>query len=374
METTTLTETLRKDVNTSFPLFYSTDIERYLASSFLSLVFVVGGGLNVLILMAGCFAAASLKPYHYLVMNLSISDLVFVLTQIPLEWFCILYGSWPFDVVWCTVFLVIRTLLYDVTFFTHAMIAVNRLVGCVLSFSEKAAVFTSARGTIVSIICIWVFCVTLLVPPIAVKYVTVTFNNVIGITDVSYDNGLRALYFWLYLSVIGAWVPLLIIMINYTFICIFIKRSGQSFNSPTLDRNFVKVTKYLFTISVVFLALWLPATIQTIVEMMLGANILAFRITYYTLHCRVLVNPLVYGIKIKEFRQGMIAVFSKRRMMDHDGKAASLRRAKCIGTKDQNPKMAAESTKSTSNPKSRTDGSDSGFSGTSSNTDITTHM
>ena len=289
---------------------FTADISRYVGSSYLSIVLVVGGCLNVLMLISSGFAFSKLKPYHYLIINLIFADVLFVFTQIPLEWYGILYGVWPFDPVSCTVFFIFGMILHAVTFITHAFIAVNRLVGCIMSFSRKAEFLVSGVGTTITICFIWLWCTAYAMLPIVTKYVTVSFDSILGITDVSPEIGIRAFYFWMYMGTLGAWIPLVTIIINYTVICISIRRSGQLFSSPILKRNFIKATKYMFSLTFVFFILWLPSTVQTLFDMSIGTSALTFRACYYVLHVRVLVNPIVYTLKIPEFRKGLYAVFA----------------------------------------------------------------
>ena len=282
-------------------------IDRYIGSSFLAIILVVGVVLNVLILISAGFARRELKPYHYYIVNISLADLFFVLTQIPLLWYMLLFGQFPFDRKWMTIAFLSCMTLYSVTFITHALIAVNRLIGCFLSFSTKASIFISARATCVIILLIWAWSIGFPALPIITNYVDLSFIREIDIVDVHFDNGQRALYFWIYMSSLGQWIPLLTIIISYSFICIRIRQSGQLFSHPIVHANYVKATRYMFVVSNVFLACWLPITIQTLVEMSSGAtSVLIFRICFFTFHLRVLINPIIYAWKIRQFRRGLL--------------------------------------------------------------------
>ena len=282
---------------------FTSRIDRYIGSTFLAIILVAGVVLNVLVLISAGFARGKLKPYHYYIINLSLADLLFVLTQIPLIWYGLLNGQLPIGRMWINFVFLLCMTLYSVTFYTHALIAVNRLIGCFLSFSTKASIFITARATYVTILFIWAWSIGFPALPVITNYVNLSFNSEIGIIDVSYYNGQRALYFWIYMNCLGQWIPLLTIIISYSFICIRIRQSGQLFSHPTLHAIYVKATRHMFVISLTFLFCWLPITVQTVVDMTSGVtDLLSFRICFFIVHLRILINPMIYRLQIKQFR------------------------------------------------------------------------
>ena len=90
------------------------------------------------------------------------------------------------------------------------------------------------------------------------------------------------------------------------------KDSSSSLSRHAI-RNEIRVTKIMFVVVITFSICWLPAFFTTVIEFAVGhiipENALIIIITLVDM--KVLLNPLVYGIWNKQFRQALKALFLK---------------------------------------------------------------
>ena len=96
------------------------------------------------------------------------------------------------------------------------------------------------------------------------------------------------------------------------------KDNKSKSNSSSLSRhamqNEIRVTKIMFVVVVAFSVCWLPAFFTTVIEFAVGHDIISKegKIVIITLvDMKVLLNPLIYGIWNKQFRQALKALFLK---------------------------------------------------------------
>ena len=91
------------------------------------------------------------------------------------------------------------------------------------------------------------------------------------------------------------------------------RQSNASSLSRHAMRNEIRVTKIMFVVVVAFSICWLPAFFTTVVEFSVGHVISETgKIIIITLvDMKVLLNPLIYGIWNKQFRDALKALFLK---------------------------------------------------------------
>ena len=91
-------------------------------------------------------------------------------------------------------------------------------------------------------------------------------------------------------------------------------KSNSSSLSRHAMRNEIRVTKIMFVVVIAFSICWLPAFFTTVIEFAVGHDIISKegKIVIITLvDMKVLLNPLIYGIWNKQFRQALKALFLK---------------------------------------------------------------
>jgi len=128
-------------------------------------------------------------------------------------------------------------------------------------------------------------------------------------------------YYAEYLSVTFIAICLLIISVSYTSIVIKVRCGGQLQHHGAINRE-RKLTMTLLIVTVVSLLLYLPIVILWYVAAITKFEIsesLSFSVFIHLryallvlLYSNSLVNPIIYAIRMPEYRSALLAFFSKR--------------------------------------------------------------
>ncbi|XP_029469419.1 relaxin-3 receptor 1-like [Rhinatrema bivittatum] len=252
----------------------------------------------------------------FFVLNLAVTDFQFVLTLPFWAVDTALDFSWPFGNVMCKIISSVSTMnMYASVFFLTAM-SVARY--CSVAFSLRVNEGSSRCLAKVISLLIWVFSMVATLP-----------HAVFSTTDVISDEELCLVKFpelrnvdpqfllGLYQTLkilLGFVIPLIIISVCYLLLLKFLSKLKMSNNNP---QRRSKVTKSVTIVVLSFFICWLPNQALTAWGIFIKFNILPFTEAFYTAqayffpltvclaHTNSCLNPILYCLIRREFREAL---------------------------------------------------------------------
>ena len=238
------------------------------------------------------------KRSTYLVINLAVSDM-FVggfATFGLFYWTGILCNIWKFNLIdpWAGYVLGVLIRLFSVSSLTIiAAISVERLHATLWPFRHR-------------LIKNWVYALI-----IAVVWVTAGLLS-IALTVLEVFKG-PSYYYFLFGSSVA--ILLLVICISYASIVIKVRCGAQPQHHGGASRE-RKLTMTLLIVTVVSLLLYLPYIIFYFVvfttSMSNATSVRLYTILLVLFYANSLVNPILYAIRMPEYRSGVLALFRRR--------------------------------------------------------------
>ena len=238
------------------------------------------------------------KRSTYLVINLAVSDMfVGGFASFGLfYWTGILCNIWKFNLIdpWAGYVLGVLIRLFSVSSLTIiAAISVERLHATLWPFRHR-------------LIKNWVYALI-----IAVVWVTAGLLS-IALTVLEVFKG-PSYYYFLFNSSVA--IFLLVICISYASIIIKVRCGAQPQHHGAASRE-RKLTMTLLIVTVVSLLLYLPYIIFYFVvfttSMSNATSVRLYTILLVLFYANSLVNPIIYAIRMPEYRSGVLALFRRR--------------------------------------------------------------
>ncbi|RWS24273.1 protein trapped in endoderm-1-like protein [Leptotrombidium deliense] len=263
-------------------------------------VFGALGNLFVIISFSN-FSPKLLKQATTLfVINLSVSDLIFCVFNIPLTAIPFYKRKWPFGAQLCQIFPIFFYGNIAVSLLTITFITFNRFVSIVINKHYKQ-IYSKNTIRLMIAFC-WILPFSLLSLPLfkiwgQYGYERLTFTC----TLLEFENKSPKTIFFLASFII----PCIAILFCYTFIWIKVRRKCIS------SKREMRVTKLIFVIFTVFILCFTPSIL---VEMFLNKN----RYPYIYVASLILVclsacvNPIIYFILNEHYRTAL-----KRLLLGH---------------------------------------------------------
>ncbi|XP_027752845.1 C-C chemokine receptor type 4-like [Empidonax traillii] len=285
---------------------------RIFAASFLpvlySLVFLVGltGNILVIVVLLKYKRLKSMTDVYLL--NLAISDLLFVLTLPFWSYFAV--DQWVFGTPWCKVISWIYLVGFHSGIFFIMLMSIDRYLAIVRAvFSLKAR--TAFHGLITSLV-IWLVAFLASVPELVFRE---SFNeNNYTICKLRYPGNFTTwkLFSTLEINILGLLIPFIVMTFCYSMI---IKTLVHCRNEK---KN--KAVKMIFAVMIVFFCFWTPYNIVIFLQLLETTGVIrdcqvsrnldyAFQVTEILglFHCGL--NPVIYFFMGEKFKKYLKMLF-----------------------------------------------------------------
>ena len=253
---------------------------------------------------------------HIFIVNLSLTDIFVALLCTPFSIITAVTQKWIFSNSLCQLNGFLNVFFLLTSILTLTAISIHKYIGVVQPTKKK--IFTRKR-TICVVVWVWLQAfVTALTPILGWN----SYEYIPGRTQCSVkvprNNKLSELTNCLFIIVCGFVIPLGIMSFSYLKIFqtvkIHTKRvRSHSFGSEEQSAflNERRITITLFIILAVFLACWTPFSVLTLYATLAGNELPKyFSVAAYWLgFLNSAMNPVIYALRTKEFRQGYRQIF-----------------------------------------------------------------
>ena len=273
-----------------------------------SIVTVAGLLGNIILCFAIYKVRAHRKIQNYYVLALSISDLLLILLSFPPTLIALFFGRWPFGDTICQIQGNATFLFVSFSLLNLSLIAINRYVKMVRSVNTYQKMYTK-NNVLLSIGASGIFSAVF----------TFLFNMskfcfhpglVTCFPCKSNDTKQQALLLGWYSALFPITFPVMIFCYYKVFRKVrahFAQIADSTLNQDAL-KSFaeeVKITKTLFAVLITFLICWTPSFTIVILETLpqdrsIGNEV--FNIATFTTALQAVLNPVIYGLMQKQFR------------------------------------------------------------------------
>ena len=252
------------------------------------------------------------RTENFYLVSLAVTDILNAVVTMPLTLTVLIQGTWPFGDFICQMQGSFISICSTVSLLTLGMIAINRYVKIVRSASLYQKVF-SRKNVYLSIAISWIF----------VSFITLVTFSIRG-TVFLFHPGKTVCWVELDLTesmgLYSACMYSLNVCMGYsaTFFSYykvfrkirghFVQVAGSSLHnsSSTAFAEEVRITIMLFATVVAFIICYIPSNIIDFYEVVGGYYTLprqAYFLNIFTYASSSAVNPLIYGLMKKEFRE-----------------------------------------------------------------------
>ncbi|CAF0950884.1 unnamed protein product [Adineta steineri] len=199
------------------------------------------------------------------IINLAITDLLFLIISVPFTTYLGLTDTWPFSrFINCHVHIYIAHILLQATCYTLAAMSIDRYF-YVINSHPRPPWRTPLNAFIICII-IWIVSIVLAYPNSLLSYSPSEKNLNITNDCSSTSSSQPSIALCLYPFCLYYMIPLIIIAICYTRLCIYMKNISNSIkryktsltNGSRLVLKRRRVTRTLFSLTCVFAICWFP--------------------------------------------------------------------------------------------------------------------
>ena len=267
---------------------------------------------NTLFILAVYKTRALQNPQNYYLVSLSGTDILSAVACMPLTLVVLLKGTWPFGNFACQLQGSLIIICATVSLLTATMIAINRYVKIVQSASLYQKIF-SRRNVLKSILISWIFAGFLITGVFFIRRKVFHFHpgKCLCFLKVNLKENV-GIYSAITYSIT---VSLSFLLIVFSYYKVFKKiraHFAQVANSSLRDENStpfieeVKVTAMLFTTIIAFFICWTPSVIVDFQDAIRGYYTLprqVYLFNVFSYFCSSAVNPMIYGLMKRQFRE-----------------------------------------------------------------------
>lgn len=252
---------------------------------------------------------------HIFIVNLSFTDISVALLCMPFSLITAVTQEWIFSNPLCQLNGFLNVFFLLTSILTLTAISIQKYIGVVQPMKRR--IFTR-KTTIVAVLWVWFQALFTALTPILGWN---SYEHIAGRTQCSVkvprDNSVSELTNCLFIIVCGFVIPLGIMSFSYLKIFQTVKihtkrvRSHSFGEEQSAFLNERRITVTLFIILAVFLACWAPFSVLTIYATLAGSELPKyFSVAAYWLgFLNSAMNPLIYALRTKEFRQGYRQIF-----------------------------------------------------------------
>ena len=253
---------------------------------------------------------------HIFIVNLSLTDIFVALLCMPFSMITAVTQEWIFSNVLCELNGFLNVFFLLTSILTLTAISIHKYIGVVQPTKRK--IFTR-KTTLMAVAWVWVQALMTALTPILGWN---EYEHIPGRTQCSVkvprNNKVSELTNCLFIIICGFVIPLGIMSFSYLKIFRTVKihtkrvkshSFGDEQKSAFLNERRITVT--LFIILAAFLACWSPFSVLTIYATLTGHELSKhFSVVAYWLgFLNSAMNPLIYALRTKEFRQGYRQIF-----------------------------------------------------------------
>ncbi|XP_078378413.1 melatonin receptor type 1A-like [Oculina patagonica] len=265
---------------------------------------------NILLSLAVYKVRTLRSSQNYFLVSLAATDILNAAVCMPLTLVALVQGTWPFGDFVCQLQGSLMAICASISLLTLGTIAINRYVKIVRSASLYRKIF-SKRNVVISIVITWI---------ITISFVTCAFS--LSNTVFYYHPGKSLCFFNLSLADnIGLYISSLyafVITVAFSTIVFsyykvfkkirahFIQVANSSLynDSSVAFAEEVKITTMLFATVVAFFICWSPSVIIDFYGQYHTLPRQAYVFNVFTYQSSSAINPLIYGLMKREFKEG----------------------------------------------------------------------
>ncbi|XP_070576277.1 melatonin receptor type 1B-B-like [Ptychodera flava] len=191
--------------------------------SFLVAIIAVSVSGNLLVLACLVVDRKLRTVSNMFVANLAVADVYITGLLMPFVVTSVIVNEWIFGEPYCKIHGFIQTILYTGSFYTHAVIAVNRF--CLIAYPSRYSTVFSRRNSIVILTVLWASCAAYAMPQvIAGRGVDVIY--IAEIYNCLFDGSSNLTY--LYVTAVLAYgLPTVVIIASYAGIYHTVRQAGR---------------------------------------------------------------------------------------------------------------------------------------------------
>lgn len=254
---------------------------------------------------------------HIFIVNLSLTDIFVALLCMPFSMITAVTQEWIFSNALCQLNGFLNVFFLLTSILTLTAISIHKYIGVVQPTKRK--IFTRKR-TLMAVAWVWMQALLTALTPILGWN---EYEHIPGRTQCSVkvprNNEVSELTNCLFIIICGFVIPLGIM--NFSYLKIFrtvkihtkrVKSHSFGDDQKSAFLNERRITVTLFIILAAFLACWSPFSVLTIYATLAGHELSQhFSVVAYWLgFLNSAMNPLIYALRTKEFRQGYRQIFS----------------------------------------------------------------
>lgn len=289
----------------------SWELTRVLAPTLDAIVMLIGlvGHSLVIYVLTGRRRKNGLQALQgtdTLLLALSASDLL-LLICLPFHTAAIALGYWPFSSILCKVISFLGVACNSASVFTLAALAVTRYL--IVVYPTWTYCFRMRRWLQVTVILMWVPAVALAAPQFAFRQLRTA-----PILCFAFLSDLSQLVYSTILFLFSFAFPLIIIVIMYTKLHSFLRRTRLQGTASQLERYQNQVIKTSILLVLVFTICWLPSyVLMFLLIANNNSNIHAYHLNF-AIVARLLAsssavaNPLLYAFMSNKFRRELLTL------------------------------------------------------------------
>ena len=244
------------------------------------------------------------------ILNLAIADMCFLI-GIPFLIITMTLKSWIFGPIFCKIYMTTTSINQITGSMFLLIMSFDRYIAICHPIS-KANLRTKSVSRILSFAA-WILSAIIIIPVIIY---TRTYNNGKSIScNIVWESNpeLSGQIFTIYMSILGFFIPLSLIMINYFLVLQRVRKLGPKKDaSPHKNHQHKKVTKLVMAIIIVYTICWLPYYLTQLTLIFTthcqGRLTLMFHLLAGCLcYSNSAMNPILYTFMNENFKQSFIA-------------------------------------------------------------------
>ena len=267
---------------------------------------------NIMLTLAIYKTRTLRRTENFYLVSLAATDILSAVVCMPLTLVVLIQGEWPFGDFICQLQGSLISICSTVSLLTLGMIAINRYVKIVRSASLYQKVF-NRKNVFLSIAISWIFVSFITLITFSFRGTVFIFHSGKGLCWVEVDlkDGMGLYSACMYSLNVSLGYSATFFSYYKVFRKIrahFVQVAGSSLHndSSTAFAEEVRITTMLFATVVAFMICFIPSNIVDFYEIVGGYYTLprqAYFLNIFTLASSSAINPLIYGLMNKEFRE-----------------------------------------------------------------------
>ncbi|XP_031429586.1 somatostatin receptor type 5-like [Clupea harengus] len=281
-------------------------------------VCIIGLGGNTLVIHIVLHYSKTESVTNIYILNLAIADELFML-GLP---FLAVQGamhSWPFGSLMCRLVMTVDAINQFTSIFCLTVMSVDRYLAVVHPI--RSSKWRRPQVAKVVNATVWLLSFTVVLPVVVFAGVHHGHCNIIWPQP---ESVWRAAFI-IFTSIVGFFLPLLVICLCYLLIVFKIRSSGKKVHATSTKRRKSerKVTRMVVIVVAVFVLCWLPFYALNILNLMVQLPDEPKGLYYFVvvlLYTNSCANPIIYGFMSDNFKRGFRKALcrSSRRVDNHD--------------------------------------------------------